>query len=333
MTATVLAVSTAAVLDATAAHGVDPEDVAAAAGISTDVLRTPSARIDSARAAALWQIAFERTGAPTLALDAARRPRFGAYRLLDFLAATAPTVGDAFEHIAAHFAMINRAVTISFEREARGVWMSLSAQPPVTPAYLEYTLAAFYLRIRSATTVFSAAALDLVTPPERGHRDGCADVFGCEPRFGRGRSALLVSHDAWHAANPGADDALFAALDAHASQVVRDAATSYVDEVRAAIRELLPRGVPSLAATARRLATSTRVLQRRLAGDGIRYRDVLDAARFDEARILLSDRRLSVEEVAERLGFAQPSSFTRAFRRWARRPPSEFRSVNRRNPR
>ena len=37
-------------------------------------------------------------------------------------------------------------------------------------------------------------------------------------------------------------------------------------------------------------------------------------------------RRLSLETVVERIGFAQPSSFTRAFRRWARRLPSAYRA-------
>jgi AraC-like DNA-binding protein len=95
--------------------------------------------------------------------------------------------------------------------------------------------------------------------------------------------------------------------------------------VRAAIRDQLEHGELSLRTIARRLATSTRSLQRHLELEGLAYQQLVETTRRAEAQAHLLDRRLSVSEVAARVGFAQPSSFTRAFLRWTGKTPQAFR--------
>jgi AraC-like DNA-binding protein len=323
MPATMLAVSTTAILDACAARGLDPAEVLAQAG-ARDFGRDPDARIRPARAAAIWRAALAHSGDPAVVLHAAERPRFGAYRVLDYLAAAAPSLGDAFAHVAAQFAFVNPSIGVALRADARGVWLELSARTPVVPAYMEYALAAFYLRTRAATTLpFAATAVELGSPAPR-DRDEYVRVFGCAPRFDRPRWALHVPRDAWHAPNPRRDADLLAILVDYASRLA-PAPANLVDEVRDAIRDQLAAGTPTLAETARRLATSTRSLQRRLAREGVRFHDALEAARIDEARVHLLDPRLSVSEVARRVGYAQMSSFTRAFGRWMKQSPRAFR--------
>jgi AraC-like DNA-binding protein len=48
------------------------------------------------------------------------------------------------------------------------------------------------------------------------------------------------------------------------------------------------------------------------------------------AETLLADARLSLAEVAERLGFSDLSSFSQAFKRWYGVPPGAYRSAARR---
>ena len=47
---------------------------------------------------------------------------------------------------------------------------------------------------------------------------------------------------------------------------------------------------------------------------------------FAIALIVLSDTSLPVEDIAKRLGYAQPKSFRRAFNSWTGQSPSGFRS-------
>lgn len=95
--------------------------------------------------------------------------------------------------------------------------------------------------------------------------------------------------------------------------------------LRAALVEQLPRGEPSAAKLAVMLNLSLRSLQRRLADEGTSYEDLLTSTRRELALSHLADRRYSIGEVAYLLGFADASSFNRAFKRWTGQTPGQYR--------
>ncbi|WP_280476820.1 helix-turn-helix domain-containing protein [Nocardia farcinica] len=88
-----------------------------------------------------------------------------------------------------------------------------------------------------------------------------------------------------------------------------------LDAFRAALDAALDDGEPALPAVARRLATSPRTLQRRLAAHGTTWRQELDLARHERARVLLAGGRTTAA-VAERLGFTDDRALRKASRRW-----------------
>ena len=67
------------------------------------------------------------------------------------------------------------------------------------------------------------------------------------------------------------------------------------------------------------------VLQRHVASHGTTLRTLLDETREEHGRQLLADPRLSVEEVAFVLGYADERSFRRAFKRMSGSTPAQFR--------
>ena len=100
---------------------------------------------------------------------------------------------------------------------------------------------------------------------------------------------------------------------------------TFTERVRGALLELLPGGTSALGAVARKLAVSTRTLQRRLHGEGQTYQDVLDGAREDLARHYLASSSMSGSEISFLLGFEEPSSFFRAFHAWTGETPEQAR--------
>lgn len=76
---------------------------------------------------------------------------------------------------------------------------------------------------------------------------------------------------------------------------------------------------------ARILHLSPRTLRRRLTEEDASYRKLLDEVRAQRAGELLTETELSIAEIAERLGFAECASFTRAFRRWTGSSPLRHR--------
>ncbi len=79
---------------------------------------------------------------------------------------------------------------------------------------------------------------------------------------------------------------------------------------------------------ARRVASSRRQLQRAYAEIGqTTFREHLTKVRMDRAAELLATRRLTVREIAQRVGYRQPAQFAKAFRRHQGLAPSAFRST------
>lgn len=96
--------------------------------------------------------------------------------------------------------------------------------------------------------------------------------------------------------------------------------------VEHAIRPSRPNPVPSGDDVAARLSISEQTLRRRLANSGTTLRKVRDAVLRDAAITALVESDEPIADLAARLGFSEPSAFTRAFRRWTGNPPSAYRA-------
>jgi transcriptional regulator GlxA family with amidase domain len=82
----------------------------------------------------------------------------------------------------------------------------------------------------------------------------------------------------------------------------------------------------SLDEIARRVASSRRQLQRSYSEIGdTTFRSHLTAVRMHRAADMLAGGRLTVREVAQRVGYRQPAQFAKAFRRIMGASPSDWR--------
>ena len=294
-------------------------------------LANPDARIPIEQVDELWRKAYELAGDPDLALHAIEVLPFGAYRVIDFLASNAPTVGAAIAKVSDYFPLINDTVSLPYTTSAGHVTVSLTA--PLRPAtitrpYAEYTLAAVFLRTRIATNQrYPLMRVDFSHPRPDDIREH-ERIFECPVVFGAGGCRLVIARVVWDTPRTGSDPALFDVLDTHARMLLeqRPVAPDIAGQVRKAIAAELRGGNPSLASVAKRLAMSPRTLQRRLREQGILFNDLLDAMRFRAAKAYLAPGDIAGAEVAYLLGFAEQSSFDRAFKRWSGGlTPTEYR--------
>jgi AraC-like DNA-binding protein len=76
---------------------------------------------------------------------------------------------------------------------------------------------------------------------------------------------------------------------------------------------------------ARLLGMHRRTLDRRLQRHGVHYSELLEGVQADLARQLLTDTKMSVQQVAEAMRFSNAANFATAFRRWTGATPSEYR--------
>lgn len=107
--------------------------------------------------------------------------------------------------------------------------------------------------------------------------------------------------------------------------LARGPASDMVEKTRHAIQQGMSRGVLGEERIAEPMNISTRHLRRLLAQHGTSYERLVDEVRRDAALRLMADGASSLTRIAYELGFQDPSSFTRAFRRWTGFSPSDFR--------
>lgn len=82
---------------------------------------------------------------------------------------------------------------------------------------------------------------------------------------------------------------------------------------------------PTLEQIADQFAMSRRTLIRKLKAEGTSYQELLDEVRRELAAWYLLETTLPVERIAERLGYQDPSNFSRTFQRWFGTTPLKMR--------
>ena len=102
---------------------------------------------------------------------------------------------------------------------------------------------------------------------------------------------------------------------------------SFAARVRRTLRALPATAWPDADAIARRLNVAPATLRRRLSQEGHSCQSIKDELRRDLAIAALQDPRRSVADIAAAVGFAEPSAFHRAFRKWTGQRPTEYRAA------
>lgn len=87
-------------------------------------------------------------------------------------------------------------------------------------------------------------------------------------------------------------------------------------------------GFLSLKQVAEKLHLSERTLQRQLSNKQTSFQSLVAEVRRNQAEQLLKQPKLSIEQIAERLGYADISHFSRAFKKWTNVTPKFFREVS-----
>lgn len=333
MAPTVLSVASRALVEAYIELGLDGDALIASCGLSREKIFDPDARISAQASDTLWQHAFIESGDPLLSLHAAEALPFGAYRVLDYLASTADTVGAGLRAVVRYFPLVDRRARMSVnERGGRFVlnFETSEASLQLPQPAQEYTLAAILLRSREGTGLSWTPSAVHFTFPKPDDIAEYTRIFGCPLRFSQKTAGLHVAEATWNRASKGADNSLHALLEQHAQILFKKSAVEkagLLEHVKEDILKRLREGLPTLGEISKMMGMSSKTLQRRLKEEDTTFADLMDKVRCHQAKLYLGDRTIAVAEVSWLLGFSEQSSFTRAFKRWTGQSPARWRGA------
>jgi len=100
---------------------------------------------------------------------------------------------------------------------------------------------------------------------------------------------------------------------------------SLTSQIKSIIGNDFTQGFPSFETLTQLLNTTAPTLRRRLNKEHTTYQQIKDNCRRDAAIAYLKRPELSINRVAELMGFSDPSAFHRSFKKWTGIPPGEFR--------
>jgi AraC-like DNA-binding protein len=154
-------------------------------------------------------------------------------------------------------------------------------------------------------------------------------AFRCPVRFNEGQTCLIIGGRQMGFRLASADakrrESLLAALQKQLAQQPQ----GFAARVRHALRPLLLAGRASHRQVAAHLNIHPRTMGRRLEDEGLTFEQLKDEVRLAVARELLGRTDIAVSDVAAALGYATPSAFVRAFRRWTGHSPTAWRRTMR----
>lgn len=308
--------------------GVGRERVLERAGLDPGLLE-PQARLTELQLYRLWSAALELSCDLDLSIHAAEASPVGAYGVLDFLMAHAPTLGEGLERAARYFSLVHtgvRLVTVhdtSAEPACHCLDVGRHPDPVAARPAGEFSLAMFALRIRQCVGQ-ELRFLRVECAYPKPDATGELDRFFASPLvFDSASNRLVLSELDWARPPLKSEPTLFKLLEDHAQRIERELPVdrSWTERVRQAIAGELKGGRPLAAHVAKQLGVSERSLQRRLREEGESFSTLLDELRARHAAVYLREQQITQAEVAYLLGFSDVSAFHRAHRRWTGRAP------------
>lgn len=319
-----------AMLEAFGRLGLDVRRIQHETPLNEAELADPDRLLPASRMYRMWEEADRLWGRPGLGLAAGPAVPIGAYEVLDYLVLTGATLGEGLSEFFNYFAVATQSVRYDVHDEGalvscEMVW--LIVPKGVAFQLRDYSLSGFAHRAHQAAAcrpVRVEVAGPLLAPlSDYSAATGTASVAQTE------RNALVFSRHCWNAPLSRRDDYLKRTLRRHADHLLaRSEAAAKLglsDRVCAELLRSARVGLPSLEQVARTLGIGPRTLQRQLREEGTTYAEIIEDARENLASEYLTDDRLSISEIAYLLGFSEPSAFSRAFKRWTRKTPQEFR--------
>jgi AraC-like DNA-binding protein len=321
-----------------AGRGWDVDELLRAAGISPMLLAGGRSRVTEEQVIAMVQRLWRLTDDEMFGLGRQPLPR-GSFRLLSYGLLGSSDLGSLLERLAGFVRVIPALpeVVVSVHDGVARVevdldleWLvdeaAIGPEHLVRPLVVCASLAVLHRLMAWATG--TGLPLGLVELPYPAQEEELHTlVFGAPLRFDARSPA--ISFDAAQLAVPmmRTDSELEEFIKrSPAGLMARVASRATVTErVSRMTAQALPGPAESGERIARRLSMSRQTLHRRLSAEGTSVRRIREEVLRDAAVTSLVRGDESIADLAARLGFSEPSAFTRAFKRWTGSPPSVYR--------
>jgi AraC-like DNA-binding protein len=313
--------------------GLNPEARAhllARVGIGPDLLAQAGARVPATAYAALWRDLAQATDDEFFGMDP-RGLRYGSLAFLCRSSMAQPTVASGLESGLGFLSLMLECFSARLIRRNSVAEIVLDeGDATQRRAFCYFT---YWMIVHGVTCWLSGRRIPILAIELRCEAPAFIDdyqvMFTENLRFERPCSRMIFPSECLDLPIRRSQDDLqrfMAAAPANILVKYRDP-QSLASRIRHDLRTRPADQWPDTEDLAKNLCLSASTLRRRLAEQGHSYQGLKDGVRKELAIRWLGEERMSLSAIAARLGFADTSSFYKAFRKWTGSNPGHYRSV------
>ena len=151
-------------------------------------------------------------------------------------------------------------------------------------------------------------------------------LAGCPVTYGAEQNRIIIKRHLLNSPVVAGDNSMFPVVRAHAEQLkaTRQQASMTL-QVKRFLMNHLGTDTCTLENSAAASHVSVRTLQRKLKAEGTSFQALMDDVRYEMSAYYLKHSGLSLDQIADRVGFQEATSFYHAFKQWSGVTPGFFR--------
>jgi len=317
-----------ALLGAAKHRGVDGEKLLRKADISAELLGNNKARVPAAQYVQFSQSLTEALQDEYLGfMNTPCKP--GTFEMMCYACISCPNLQQFLERGIKFYGLVTDSVDLSVHIEGEEAQYVLNTgHGTVDPEnFLPFIMLSIVHRL-SSWVIDQPLILQSVsfTHPRPDSVDEYHFLFKAPVKFDQAANSLNFSSNYLSMPNRQNEQSLETFLESPPRRLmgISSSENSWVIKIKRQIKENMNADFPEFDSIAERLNLTTATLRRRLREEGSSYQQIKDDIRRDGAIYNLGKGNLSIEQVAERAGFSEPTSFFRAFKRWTGVTPRAY---------
>ncbi|RBW50110.1 AraC family transcriptional regulator [Marinobacter sp. F3R11] len=315
--------------------GFDTEKMLREAGISPDLLHIEMARVNSDQFSSLLQIAWSCMDDEFLGMGP-RRARAGTFATMCALVIDCPTLEAVYKQAYRFSRLFDPMAAMKLETDNQTVRLVTQIEGKILdPHYfLRESIPVIWHRLGcwliGQPVELEKAAFDY---PRPAHGDEYRHIFHCPLEFEADCTALTFDKRFLSAPVIRDKPEMLQFLKTSPADLLSrpDESNTFTGQIRGLIGRDFSKPLPDFEWIANQLHTSPQTLRRRLKQENTSFQEIKDLLRRDMAIYYLSRQELSINDIAAKVGFTEPSTFHRAFKKWTGVTPGAYREGERGN--
>lgn len=307
--------------------GADPESLLELAGIERVYLESDDYLLPSYKLVTLLEKTAEALNCPDFGIRLAKQQSLSMLGPIGLLVQQCETLGDAIMQLKRYLYVHSQAGVLNITKEHTSTYITflpLVDYQGKSRQLIDLSLVAGLNILNEVVGRQLTLQSAFFSYREPGNLDAYKAAFNCMLTFGRELSGVSVSNDLLEWPLHSEKKRLKQFIHHYIQHIEHSNPMQLEDRLRVLIRQLLPLGQCNIQQLSVLLQVDVRTLQRRLKEKNTSYQTILADERKTMAIRYLTESDVSMSHLADLLGFAELSVFSRSFKSWVGMTPTQY---------